>query len=287
MTTISATVTGPDIDTTVTGDTVTVTVNTGGGGAVSSVFGRTGAVVAASGDYTAAQVSETAAAKIMTAAERTKLSGIETGADVTDAENVEDAVTGTDAVTDPTDAGVFAVVVSAVLKRVTWANIKATLKTYFDTLYATIGHNHSGTYLESETDPVFSASEAAGFVAGDKAALDAAISTANAELLGKCTVTTLGTLSGTQSITPNLSGIRTQIIEATFDSGSTITINAPTNAAAGDVVVFQIQLGSSASSVTWNEAYYHAAGTPTLTTDDQFAFIYNGSVWRESGQSIS
>ena len=52
----------------------------GGGGDVASVFGRTGAVVAQADDYTAEQVSETSAAKIMTSAERTKLSGIATGA---------------------------------------------------------------------------------------------------------------------------------------------------------------------------------------------------------------
>lgn len=52
----------------------------GGGGAVDSVFGRTGAVVAVSGDYDASEISETAGLKIMTSAERTKLAGIETAA---------------------------------------------------------------------------------------------------------------------------------------------------------------------------------------------------------------
>lgn len=49
---------------------------------VSSVFGRTGAVVAETGDYDADQISETASNKIMTAAERTNLanqSGTNTG----------------------------------------------------------------------------------------------------------------------------------------------------------------------------------------------------------------
>jgi hypothetical protein len=45
-------------------------------GAVDSVFGRTGVVVAVSGDYDADEISETASNKIMTAAERTKLAGL-------------------------------------------------------------------------------------------------------------------------------------------------------------------------------------------------------------------
>ena len=50
----------------------------GGGGGVATVFGRTGTVVATTGDYTAAQVSETSVAKIMTGVERTKLGLINT-----------------------------------------------------------------------------------------------------------------------------------------------------------------------------------------------------------------
>ena len=49
-----------------------------GGGAVTSVYGRTGAVVAVSGDYDADEIDETASNKIMTAAERTKLTGLGT-----------------------------------------------------------------------------------------------------------------------------------------------------------------------------------------------------------------
>jgi hypothetical protein len=50
--------------------------------AVGSVFGRTGAVTATTGDYSLAQITETADAKIMTAAERTKLAGIDNAAQV-------------------------------------------------------------------------------------------------------------------------------------------------------------------------------------------------------------
>jgi len=44
--------------------------------AVASVYGRTGAVVAQAGDYTAEQIAETAERVVMTAAERTKLAGV-------------------------------------------------------------------------------------------------------------------------------------------------------------------------------------------------------------------
>lgn len=78
--------------------------------------------------------------KNYTATEKTKLSGIEASADVTDAGNVGSSIHGATAKTTPVDADEFAGIDSAasnVLKKFTWTNIKATLKTYFDTLYAT------------------------------------------------------------------------------------------------------------------------------------------------------
>ncbi len=62
--------------------------NPSGDNLVDSVFGRVGSVVAQAGDYSADDITETVASKIMTAAERTKLSGIEARAtgDQSDAE---------------------------------------------------------------------------------------------------------------------------------------------------------------------------------------------------------
>ena len=66
-------------------------------------------------------------------------------------------VSGATAKTTPIDADIVGVsdsVASNVLKGVTWANIKATLKAYFDTLYATVTHAHSGADITSGTVPI-------------------------------------------------------------------------------------------------------------------------------------
>jgi len=76
-----------------------------------------------------------------TDAEKTKLGTIEANADVTDAVNVGSAVNDATAKPTPVDADTLPILDSAAsfgLKKVTWANIKATLKTYFDGLYATV-----------------------------------------------------------------------------------------------------------------------------------------------------
>ncbi len=81
-------------------------------------------------------------------AERDKLTGIAANADVTSATNVGAAIHGATAKTTMVDADEVAIIDSAasnVLKRITWANLKATLVTYFNTLYNNYVHpNHSG-----------------------------------------------------------------------------------------------------------------------------------------------
>lgn len=92
--------------------------------------------------------SATASQKgLMTSTYAAKLDGIEAAADVTDAGNVGSSIHGATAKTTPVDADTVPLIdseASNVLKKVTWANIKATLKTYFDTLYQA-----AGSYLTS------------------------------------------------------------------------------------------------------------------------------------------
>jgi hypothetical protein len=66
-------------------------------------------------------------------------------------------VNGADAKTTPVDADLIPLVDSAasnLLKKLTWANVKATAKTYFDTLYAAISHSHDASAINAGTLPV-------------------------------------------------------------------------------------------------------------------------------------
>lgn len=86
-------------------------------------------------------IEDGTANKAFTAEERNKLGDIEEDADVTDAGNVGASIHGATAKTTPVDADTLPLIDSAasdVLKKVTWANIKATLKTYFDSLTTTL-----------------------------------------------------------------------------------------------------------------------------------------------------
>lgn len=81
-------------------------------------------------------------AGFLSAAGHAKLGGIEALADVTDAVNMAASIHSAATKTTPVDADEIGLIDSAaanVLKRVTWANLKATLKTYLDTLYFGVG----------------------------------------------------------------------------------------------------------------------------------------------------
>jgi len=98
---------------------------------------------------------------LMGKADKSKLDGVEALADVTDAVTVGASIHGVAAKATPVDADTMPLIDSAAanaLKKVTWANIKAFLKTYFDTLYRGVTANHthasSGAQAGQLTNPL-------------------------------------------------------------------------------------------------------------------------------------
>lgn len=98
--------------------------------------------------------------KNYTATEKTKLAGIEALADVTDGGNVGAAIHGATGKTTPVDADELALIDSAasnVLKKLTWSNLKATLKTYFDSIYQAAGAYITASSTDTLTNKTFDA----------------------------------------------------------------------------------------------------------------------------------
>ena len=75
--------------------------------------------------------------------------------------------------------------------------------------------------------------------------------------------------------------------------GGNRTLNAPTNATAGQFISILVQQdGTGGRTLTWNAVYEFASDTaPTLTATaslgDLFVFRYNGSKWLEVGRNLA
>lgn len=98
--------------------------------------------------------ASTSTAGFMSASDKEKLDGVASGANVTNASTVGSSIHGVSAKTTPVDADTLPLIDSAAsngLKKATWANIKATLKSYFDTLYAAVSHSHGLSDLGNGT----------------------------------------------------------------------------------------------------------------------------------------
>jgi len=96
-------------------------------------------------------VATTSVAGFLSSADKTKLDGVSVTADVTGA-----AIHAASAKTTPVDADTLGLIDSAaanVLKKLSWANLKATLKAYFDTLYVALsGSALTGGFTATAVD---------------------------------------------------------------------------------------------------------------------------------------
>lgn len=110
---------------------------------------------AVSHSHSADSISDGTANKAYTAAEKTKLaaiSGTNTGNETTTSEGA--IINSATAKTTPVDADMLGLMDSAasnVLKKLSWANIKTTLKSYFDTYYALTSHTQAASTISAGT----------------------------------------------------------------------------------------------------------------------------------------
>jgi hypothetical protein len=245
---------------------------------VLSVAGKTGAVT-----LDAADIAETAGLKIMTDAERTKLSGIETAADVTDAANVGTVNAAAASKTTPVNADSFPIVNSEssnVIGRVTFTNFKAFLKTYFDTLYAALAGSITQAFAVSTLDLGHATDTTLSRLAAGSLGLEGvAIPTISSTHTFTNKRTTKRVGSTTSSATPTINTDSYDVYKLTAQTVdiTSFTTNLSGTPTDGQTLVIQIT-GTAARAITWGasfEASTVALPTTTVTT----AMLTVGFMW--------
>lgn len=202
-----------------------------------------------------------------TTSDETKLDGIEALADVTDAGNIGSSIHGASAKTTPVDADTIPLIDSAasnVLKKVTWANIKATLKAYFDTLYQAAGSYLTASSTDTLTNKTIDANgtgnsitnlEVADFASGvidtdltSVAGTDTTIPSAKATKTALDLKAPLSspTFTGTVTLPTGLTGvIRADSGVVSVDSDVTDVV-----ASASDITAGKVELATTAETTT-------------------------------------
>lgn len=148
-------------------------------------------------------------------------SGVNSGNETTS--SIGTLINGAPATTTPGDTDLVAMGIGSVLKKLTWANVKATLKTYFDAIYQPLHAN-----LTSLAGLSYSSTSFVKMTGPNTFALDT-----NTYL----TTTTWGGIGGTLSNQLDLQAAL-DAKQATLESGTNIkTVNGNTLLGSGDLVV--------------------------------------------------
>lgn len=190
----------------------------------------------------------------LTAANVRSIINVDSGADQTTATNVGSSIHGTSAKTTPVDADTMPLIDSAasnVLKKVTWANIKATLKTYFDTLYQV-----AGTYLTpSSTNTLTNKTIDANGTGNSISNIEVA------DLASGVLDTDLSTVSGSDDTIPSAKATKTALDtkQATL-SGASLTAVTP---AGDDKFIIQDTSDSNNVKTTTGSDIADLVVTPT------------------------
>ncbi len=210
----------------------------------------------------------TAAHGLMPKADKVKLDAIEASADVTDAVNVGTSIHGVADKNPPIDADKVPLIDTAasnVLKTSTWTNIKAFLKTYFDTVYTLAGLGGVPTTRTiTATTPITIAGTTSADLSADRTI---AIPAATALVPGHATATQITKLDGIAAganayVHPNHSGDVTSVA----DGAQTIATAVVTLAKMANLVQDKI-IGRATASTGVPEAIDCTAAGRALLDD--------------------
>jgi len=188
------------------------------------------------------------------------------------------------AYTTPLDADFVAVVDTAnvTTKKTSWANVKATLKAYFDTVYTltllggvptsrTINGNAlSGNVTLTKTDLSL------GNVDNTS---DSTKNSATVTLTNKRITKRVGTTTTSSSLTIDSDSYDLYTITALAE---TITINAPSGTPTnGQPLLIRIKDSGSGHPITWNSVF-RVVGVSLPTTTVASKYNYVGAVWNST-----
>lgn len=230
-----------------------------------------------------------------TSTEKGKLANIESNADVTDAGNVGSSIHGASAKTTPVDADTMPLIDSTdsnALKKVTWSNIKATLKTYLDTLYQVLNSNLTTIAGLTATTDNFIVSVSSAWASRTPAQVKTTLSlnnvdntsdstknSATATLTNKRITPRVGTDTSSATPTINTDNVDMFTITALATAITSMTTNLSGTPTEGQKLVIRIKDNGTARAITWGASFRASSDLALPTTTTLSKTLYCGFIW--------